>query len=329
MAQKYPMIKPWLEYHRVSDDEHEIENEIAPGEIDEDPLRLPGYFVDFMQKLDGKINPYRIEPSLDKRTVRAYLQYLSKNGYLRNGVRNRDVGRLAFSIVKFDGKPGFSRISILLNRCLILSWLPVLICGILLGIKVWNNYYVFEGTYWVGFIFGLIAGLFLHEAGHAVAAKACKAPVYEIGIRISLLPAAYTLMKETAVKNRLKRTQIYAAGVETNFLLAGLFFTAAHLFPFGNICTFLFYTGLENMLLGIANLCFFLPLDGFKMITTLLGADDMVFSMLISLLMPSTWKEQLEKGPSGLARMLSVSFLQLTQSIALIWILYNVAVIFV
>lgn len=52
------MIKPWFEYHRVSDDEYEIENEIVPGEIDEDPLRLPDYFVDFMQKLDGKTNPY-------------------------------------------------------------------------------------------------------------------------------------------------------------------------------------------------------------------------------------------------------------------------------
>lgn len=27
MVQRYPMIKPWLEYHRVSDDEYEIENE--------------------------------------------------------------------------------------------------------------------------------------------------------------------------------------------------------------------------------------------------------------------------------------------------------------
>lgn len=64
------------------------------------------------------------------------------------------------------------------------------------------------------------------------------------------------------------------------------------------------------------------------MITTLLGADDMVWSMFIAFIMPSIWKEQLEKGPSGLARMPSVSFLQLTQSIALIWIIYNVAVIF-
>lgn len=93
MAQRYPMVKPWLEYHRVSDGEYEI---------DEEPLRLPDYFVDFMQKLDGNTNPYKIDPSIDKRTVRAYLRFLSKKGYLRDGVRNRDVGRLAFSVVKFD-----------------------------------------------------------------------------------------------------------------------------------------------------------------------------------------------------------------------------------
>lgn len=121
---------------------------------------------------------------------------------------------------------------------------------------------------------------------------------------------------------------IYAAGVETNFLLAGLFFAAAYFVSGDGIRTFFFYAGLENILLGVANFCFFLSLDGFKIITTLIGADDMTWSMLITLLMPSIWKEQLRNGPSGLARMLSVSFLQLTQSIGLIWILYNVVVIF-
>lgn len=328
MAQRYPMVKPWLEYHRVSDGEYEIENEIVPGEIDEEPLRLPDYFVDFMQKLDGNTNPYKIDPSIDKRTIRAYLRFLSKKGYLRDRVRNRDVGRVAFSVVKFDGEPKQSRTAVLLNSFLALSWIPILVCGIVLGVKAWNNYDVFGDTYMIGLLFGLLIGLSLHEAGHAIAAKAYGAPVYEIGIRISLIPAAYTLMKETAVKNRLKRTHVYAAGVETNFLLAGLFFAAAYFIPGYGIRTFFFYAGLENILLGVSNFCFFLPLDGFKMITTLLGADDMVCSMLIALIMPSTWKEQLGKGPSGLARMLSVSFLQLTQSIALIWILYNVVVIF-
>lgn len=328
MAQRYPMVKPWLEYHRVSDGEYEIENEIVSGEIDEEPLRLPDYFVDFMQKLDGNTNPYKIDPSIDKRTVRAYLRFLSKKGYLRDGFRNRDVGRLAFSVVRFDGKPKYSKTAVFLNLFLSLSWIPILVCGIVLSVKVWNNYDVFGDAYMIGLLFGLLIGLSLHEAGHAIAAKAYQAPVYEIGIRISLIPAAYTLMKETAVKNRLKRTHIYAAGVETNFLLAGLFFAAAYFIPGYGIRTFFFYAGLENILLGVANFCFFLPLDGFKMITTLLGADDMVWSMLIALIMPSTWKEQLGKGPSGLARMLSVSFLQLTQSIALIWIIYNVAVIF-
>lgn len=328
MAQRYPTIKPWLEYHRVSDNEYEIENEIVPGGIDEEPLRLPDYFVDFMQKLDGNTNPYKIDPSINKRTVRTYLRFLSKKGYLRDGIRNRDVGRLAFSVIKLDGKPKYSKTALLLNVFLSLSWIPILVCGIVLGVKAWNNYDVFDDTYMIGLLFGLLIGLPLHEAGHTIAAKAYRAPVYEIGIRISLIPAAYTLMKETAVKNRLKRTHIYAAGVETNFLLASLFFAAAYFIPGCGIRTFFFYAGLENILLGVANFCFFLPLDGFMMITTLLGADDMVWSMLIALIMPSTWKEQLGKGPSGLARMLSVSFLQLTQSIGLIWILYNVAVIF-
>lgn len=172
MAQKYPMIKPWLEYHRVSDDEYEIENEIAPGEIDEDPLRLPGHFVDFMQKLNGKTNPYIIDPSINKRTVRTYIRFLSKKGYLRDAKRNRDVGRLAYSVVKFDGKPKYSKTAVLLNLFLSLLWVPVLVCGIVLGVKAWNNYAVFDDTYMLGLLFGLAIGLPFHEAGHAIAAEA-------------------------------------------------------------------------------------------------------------------------------------------------------------
>ena len=327
MLQRYPMVKPWLEYHRVSDDEYEIENEIVPGETDEGNPRLPGYFVVFMQKLDGSTNPYKIDPSVDRRTVRAYLRFMSKQGYLRDRVRNCDVGRFAFSVIKYDGKPKYSGTAVVLNLCLSLLWLPVLFFGIVLGTKAWYYHDVFGSSYMAGLIFGLMMGLPLHEAGHAIAAKAYKAPVYEIGIRISLLPAAYTLMKETVVKNRLKRAHIYAAGVETNFLLAGFFFAMAYFIQGGETRTFFFYAGLENILLGVANLCFFLPLDGFKIITTLLGADDMAWSMLMTLFMPSTWKEQIDKGPSGLARMLSVSFMQLTQSIGIIWLLYNLGVI--
>ena len=80
---------------------------------------------------------------------------------------------------------------------------PVLVCGIVLGVKAWNNYAVFDDTYMLGLLFGLAIGLPFHEAGHAIAVKTYRVPVYEIGIRISLIPAAYTLMKETAIKNRL------------------------------------------------------------------------------------------------------------------------------
>lgn len=327
MERRYPMVKPWLKYHRDFDGRYKVENEIASGEIDEETPKLPAYLVNFMQKLDGETNPYMIDPSLDKRTVNAYLRFLSKHDYLRENVRNRDLGRLAFSVVKYNGKARYSKTATTLNLFLSLLWIPVLILGIALGMKAWNNYDVFGDTYMAGLIFGLVIGISLHEAGHAIAAKAYKAPVYEIGIRISLLPAAYTLMNETAVKNRLKRAQIYAAGVETNFLLSGLFLILAYLAPVDGVRTFFFCAGYENIFLGVANLCFFLPLDGFKIITTLLGADEMAWSMIMTLFIPSTWKEQINKGPSGLARMLSVSFLQLAQSIGLFWILYNVVMI--
>ena len=68
-----------------------------------------------MQKLDGKTNPYKIDPSIDKRTVRTYIRFLSKIGCLRGGMRNRDVGRLIFSVIKIDSKSKFSKTAVLLN----------------------------------------------------------------------------------------------------------------------------------------------------------------------------------------------------------------------
>lgn len=320
----YPMVKPWLEYKRIDKDEYEVENSVST----EEPVHLPFYLVAFMQKLDGKTDPYTIDPSIDKKTVRSFLRFLSKQGFLREKVRNRDLGRLAFPVIKFDAVPGYSRLSVIINRCLTLSWIPILIIGINLGIKMFDKLNISSYAYLFGLIFGLIIGLVLHEAGHTVAARAYMAPVYEVGIRLSILLTAYTFMKETNVKNRLRRTQIYAAGVETNFLLTGILFVLAYLIQHDVLRTFLFYAALENMLLGIGNLCFFLPLDGFKIITTLLGADDMPWSMMLILIIPDTWQEQIDKGASGLARMLCVVFMQLTQSIAVLWIIYNAVVIF-
>lgn len=328
MAKKYPMVKPWLEYHRVSDDEYVIENEIVPIEQDDVPLRLPAYAVNIAQKLDGNTNPYRIEPSIDSQTVRACLEFFSEQGYLRDRVRNLDLGRLAFPIVRYDGKPYYSKSAVFLNVLLSLLWGPVLLCGIILGLEVWSHHSVFADTYLFGLLFGLVVGMLLHESGHVIAAKAYKVPVYEVGIKISLMPVAYTIMNETATRSRFKKTHIYAAGVETNFFLAGLFLSIANLLPSEDICTFFFYAGLENMLLGITNMCFFLPLDGFKIIATLLGADDMARYVLIALFMPSLWIEQIKKGPSGLARMLAISLMQLMQTIVLIWLLINLAVVF-
>lgn len=49
--------------------------------------------------------------------------------------------------------------------------------------------------------------------------------------------------------------------------------------------------------------------------------------MILVITKPGTWKKQLDRGASGLARMLCVVFMQLAQSVAVIYILYNAAVI--
>lgn len=110
-------------------------------------------------------------------------------------------------------------------------------------------------------------------------------------------------------------------------MFAGILFISAFLIQHDALRAFVFYAALENLLLGIINLCFFFPLDGFKITSVLLGADDMLWSMILVITKPGTWKKQLDRGASGLARMLCVVFMQLAQSVAVIYILYNAAVI--
>lgn len=319
----YPTVKPWLEYKQIDKDEYEVENSASV----EEPVRLPYYLVSFMQKLDGNTDPYEIDPSIDKKTVGSFLHFLSKQGFLREKVRNRDLGRFAFPIIKFDAVPKYSKLSVIFNRCLLFFWLPSLIIGIVLGVETFDSLDTSGNIDLFGIIFGLLVGIVLHEAGHTVAAKAYMAPVYEVGVKVGILPTAYTFIEETGIKSRLKKAQIYGAGAETNFLFAGILFISAFLIQHDALRAFVFYAALENLLLGIINLCFFFPLDGFKITSVLLGADDMLWSMILVITKPGTWKKQLDRGASGLARMLCVVFMQLAQSVAVIYILYNAAVI--
>lgn len=320
------MVKPWISYTQISDCEYEVENDLQIYDIDEDPPVLPVKFVRFMQKLDGKTNPYKIDPSIDRKTVAKFLAFLSQQGFLRDKVRNRDLGRFVFSIVQFDGKPVYSRTSVLLNRLLSWLWLPVLLVGFYVCSNIADSIFDdYEYTYLFGILFGVIAGINVHEAAHIIAAKAYRAPVYEVGFKISILPIAYSFMKESEVKSRLKRANIYFAGVKSNFLLAGFFWILMCFFPNDTIREFLHYAAIQNVLMGVINLFFFFPLDGFKIVSTLVGDDYMAWSMTMLFIYPKDWVDLTRKGAPGVAQCVCYLIMIILQTICIIWIIFNIA----
>lgn len=58
---KYPCVKPWLEYHRISESKYTVDNDLAIGDWDAEPTSFSSDLVMFMQRLDGKTDPYSID----------------------------------------------------------------------------------------------------------------------------------------------------------------------------------------------------------------------------------------------------------------------------
>ena len=83
---------------------------------------------------------------------------------------------------------------------------------------------------------------------------------------------AYVMSDDSDVRHRMQRVQIYAAGVETNFLLTGLFLIAAVTFPFGGYGWTI--AALENLILALINLLPIDGIDGSRILALFLGIRD-------------------------------------------------------
>ena len=117
---------------------------------------------------------------------------------------------------------------------------------------------------------GVFLGMILHESAHGAAALAYGGRVYEMGVSIQyFIPGAYTLMDHCRIKKRLRRVQVMAAGVESNFWLAGVFLILCCRFPLHH--TMFFMIAVQNLLLGTLNLLFINGVDGGRILCELLG----------------------------------------------------------
>lgn len=226
----------------------------------------------FAKQLDGKRDPYRIDPSISHGQVTECLRSLDDADLLRRG-RVLEKSLLGLTLTLWTPKvtDGLRIVSWFINAFIMISWLPALVFGTygILNCAFWDDSGLVAGG-----ITGALVGILFHELGHMFAALGYGGRVFELGLSLSLiLPGAYTMVDEKPIKKRFRKMQMYAAGVESNFLLAGI----AGILAMNAISLETFFTSffVVNIALGVHNLCFSNGIDGFRILEKLLGTENL------------------------------------------------------
>lgn len=311
---RYPMLNNWLVFSRKNQYEYDVHDCL----YDED-LTMGVTIAAFARKLDGHRNPYSINMGLTKAEINHMLKQLREHDLLRYG-RSLDAGSGAHYTLWFIKRnPLLMEVARLWNCLLMLSWLPVFIFGVLFFIR--DLPIINTDCMWLGNILGIVFGALLHELGHTFAGLTYGARVFEIGIMINaLLPGAYALMDSQSVQSKMKRIQIYAAGVESNALFAGVCLLIACAIPYAG--AFLLNAAIGNIILALVNITFGGGLDGASILSELLGIENLVEDTKKVVLNRRIRRKLRSKGMPGYALIavsVVVQILQITIPVIIGW----------
>lgn len=263
---KYPVLGEWIKFEKINEDSYLVDNYAF-----DDVFELPAEYVEFALKLDGKTDPHKVDSRYSRRQVREILSTLETFQVIRD---KRFLSKSIFSVMVTLWRPrmsdGLRTFSYIINSLLMISWLPVLLLSGYHFTEVLPD--MSSDGIILGTIAGLLLGVFMHEMGHMLASLAYGGTVYEVGAMMwFLLPGAYVLLDERNIKNRMQRAQIYAAGVEMNFLISGIsIFLGTELEEWSG---FFFIIAINNIIMGCLNLVFVNGFDGAAVMGELLGIN--------------------------------------------------------
>lgn len=270
---KFPEKSNWISYKYNEDGTYIAHNHL----IDED-IAMSQDEMDLLDRLNGKVNPYDIlqrEFGLTHREALNYVDALMSYGVLRQG--NRVFGMFSMrTIVKIYNSQRYRELSIVLLGLFMISFIPSLLIGIKSTYKVLFlceviHYSPVDGPYWLGFLIGVVVGLFFHELNHAIACCAFGGPVMELGVTFRGFPAAYTMIDESRL-SRCGQIITYLAGVQANFMIAAI--SMCLYYHFGAFPSIFVAVASVNLELALVNLLFIEGLDGCNAISKLLGVSD-------------------------------------------------------
>lgn len=287
---QYPMLKNYLEY-----EEDEEGNVIVADYIQGYAYTISPDTISFGRKLNGSRSPHTI-PGYTAQERRVMLRELRETKLLRESrVLEKHFGSIYFTLLYDHLNERFGFISKIWNNLLIITFLPMLAIGCFCYLTAKTT---FDGSVLGGFIVGLVLGAIAHEFSHGAACICYGGTVHETGIMISkFLPGAYVLMDTDNIKGKLRRVQVDAAGIEMNLLLGGFFLLLASFLPFS---AFFLTAAIENIFLGLLNLCFVSGLDGSSIIGEFLGSESFV-SKTKDILFNRKIRRKLLQKPSGIA----------------------------
>lgn len=269
----YSRKNHYLKFKSIDDDWVYIEDFLT-GETWEVRREI----ADFLRALNGKTDPYNINEEFSQEFVDELLDDFDEEGWLYSGQRlmSGGIGTALFTLWIPDVKIWHRIVAKIWNSLLMLLCLPVFIIGVSILVRGDFPHVDHDTNLGLCYLVGLVPGLMLHELSHAAACLSdVRGNVFEFGIMIRyFLPGAYVVLDSEKIRNRFKKAQIFAAGIEMNLLLAGIFLI---LLKFGWLdCTLLIYAALLNGILAAFNLALIGPLDGMKIFSELLGVENIV-----------------------------------------------------
>lgn len=308
----YPVAANYLIVSRRAKDCFYVQNVVTNEtvELDEAAYR-------FLKGLDGNTDPNVLGARFGV-DVEEAMEFFDLYDLLRTGGRKLECYPTINLITCFvpTVKRTKSIIPKLFNLILLLSWCPI----ILLGLYCYENmsFPINSEFVLLGLIFGIICGLFLHEAAHAMACLAYGGYFFEAGIMAGKAAGAgaYVMIDFRKIKSRLKKTQIMVAGVEMNFLLAGILLVLSSVCPI--LSGFLYMAAFINITLGAINLAGVNGFDGCSAMLQLLGFEDEMEQ--IWNVLGDFFNKSKKKKPDTIVVLISITMLVFQLLLPLFWI---------
>lgn len=272
---KYPEKSNWISWKRLDENKYILLNHLL-----EEVYELTADDISFIEKMDGKTNPYKVlknEYGMTGDTAREYIEFLQDNMILRVGNSLDRYGLHGMlTLIKVYHSERLKPFAQIYLTALLVALVPMCVLGgrSLANLDMYDFYDENVWGIWAGIILGTILGIIFHELSHAMSSITFNGKVMEFGIGFHGFPSAYTLMDTKMISSRLVMIVTDLAGVISNIILCCLsLWLCNKVSGFGLLFEFM---AVVNAELSIVNLLFVEGLDGMGAISQILGKEDIL-----------------------------------------------------